>query len=109
MKKRKLGTTDIEISEIGLGTNYVGGHNMYENIDEDEGIRILPDIIPAREDRRRAAVRLGARIEQDAGQGEFDRPVDAIAADPIGLVVPFFVFGQRRTGGDHAHTRTSND
>ena len=41
MKTRKLGSTDIDITEIGLGTNYMGGHNLYENVDEAEGIRIV--------------------------------------------------------------------
>lgn len=41
MKTRKLGSTDIQITEIGLGTNYVGGHTLYEKIDEDEGVRIV--------------------------------------------------------------------
>ena len=41
MKTRKLGNTDIDITEIGLGTNYMGGHNLYENVDEAEGIRIV--------------------------------------------------------------------
>ena len=41
MKKRTLGQSGIEITEIGLGTNYVGGHNLYENVNEEEGIRIV--------------------------------------------------------------------
>ena len=41
MKKRLLGQSGIEITEIGLGTNYVGGHNLYENVDEAEGIRLV--------------------------------------------------------------------
>jgi aryl-alcohol dehydrogenase-like predicted oxidoreductase len=41
MKTRKLGTSDIEITEIGLGTNYIGGHNLYEGVDEKEGVRIV--------------------------------------------------------------------
>jgi len=40
MKTRILGNSGIEISEIGFGTNYIGGHNLYENVDEDEGIRL---------------------------------------------------------------------
>lgn len=41
MQKRKLGDSDIEITEIGLGTNYIGGHNLYESVDEAAGIRII--------------------------------------------------------------------
>jgi myo-inositol catabolism protein IolS len=41
MKTRTLGNSGIEITEIGFGTNYVGGHNLYENVDEDEGVRLV--------------------------------------------------------------------
>jgi myo-inositol catabolism protein IolS len=41
MKTRKLGLSDIDISCIGLGTNYVGGYGLYDNIDEDEGVRLV--------------------------------------------------------------------
>ena len=41
MIKRKLGRTGIEITEIGLGTNYVGGHNLYQTVDESEGLRLV--------------------------------------------------------------------
>lgn len=41
MKTRTLGSSGIDITEIGFGTNYIGGHNLYENVDEDEGIRLV--------------------------------------------------------------------
>ena len=41
MKTRKLGHTGIDITEIGLGTNYTGGHNLYEDVDEDQGVRLV--------------------------------------------------------------------
>ena len=41
MKNRKLGQSEIDISTIGLGTNYVGGHNLYVDVDEDEGVRLV--------------------------------------------------------------------
>jgi myo-inositol catabolism protein IolS len=41
MKTRMLGQSGIEISTIGLGTNYVGGHNLYVGVDEDEGVRLV--------------------------------------------------------------------
>jgi myo-inositol catabolism protein IolS len=41
MHNRPLGTSGIQISTIGLGTNYVGGHNLYADIDEDEGVRLV--------------------------------------------------------------------
>lgn len=41
MRTRKLGQSGIDISTIGLGTNYVGGHNLYVGVDEDEGVRLV--------------------------------------------------------------------
>ncbi len=45
MRTRKLGQSDIDISCIGLGTNYVGGHNLYVGVDEDEGVRLVKQAI----------------------------------------------------------------
>lgn len=33
----KLGKTDLQVNPIGLGTNAVGGHNIYPNLDEEAG------------------------------------------------------------------------
>ena len=41
MQARKLGQSGIDISCIGLGTNYVGGHGIYADIDEAEGVRLV--------------------------------------------------------------------
>ncbi|NLH50578.1 MAG: aldo/keto reductase [Myxococcales bacterium] len=41
MKKRKLGTTEIYVTEIGLGTNAVGGHNLYDNLSEERGVALV--------------------------------------------------------------------
>ncbi|MDF1593507.1 MAG: aldo/keto reductase [Desulfobacterales bacterium] len=41
MKLNKLGNSDIAITEIGFGTNYIGGHNLYESVDEQNGIQLL--------------------------------------------------------------------
>ena len=41
MNIRKLGQSGIDITTIGLGTNYVGGHNLYVGVDEDEGVRLV--------------------------------------------------------------------
>lgn len=37
MKFRKLKNTDIIVSEIGLGTNAVGGHNLFNDLNEESG------------------------------------------------------------------------
>ena len=41
MQMRQLGRSGIEITALGLGTNYVGGHNLYKDVDEDEGVRLV--------------------------------------------------------------------
>ena len=41
MKTRALGTSGLEVTEIGLGTNAVGGHNLYEGIRDDDGTALV--------------------------------------------------------------------
>jgi aryl-alcohol dehydrogenase-like predicted oxidoreductase len=41
MKKRRLGKTDLLVSEISLGAAGVGGHNLYLNIDETESVATI--------------------------------------------------------------------
>lgn len=36
-KLAKLGKSNIEVNPIGLGTNAVGGHNLYPNLNEEQG------------------------------------------------------------------------
>ncbi|QAS53517.1 aldo/keto reductase [Halobacillus litoralis] len=36
-KKTHLGKSDLVVNPIGLGTNAVGGHNIYPNLDEEAG------------------------------------------------------------------------
>lgn len=36
-KQVQLGKTDLSVNPIGLGTNAVGGHNLYPNLDEEAG------------------------------------------------------------------------
>jgi len=45
MKTRRLGHSPINITEIGLGTNYIGGHNLYDAVDEDQGIRLVQQAV----------------------------------------------------------------
>ncbi|WP_158734592.1 aldo/keto reductase [Alteribacillus sp. YIM 98480] len=37
MKKVQIGKTDLRVNPIGLGTNAVGGHNLYNDLDEEKG------------------------------------------------------------------------
>lgn len=39
--KTRLGRTELQVNPIGLGANAIGGHNIYENIDEAVSKRIL--------------------------------------------------------------------
>lgn len=41
MKYATLTGTDLKVSVIGLGTNAVGGHNLFENLNESEGIDLV--------------------------------------------------------------------
>ena len=35
--KVQLGKSDVKVFPIALGTNAVGGHNLYPNLDEEQG------------------------------------------------------------------------
>ncbi|KML03981.1 aldo/keto reductase [Bacillus stratosphericus] len=41
MKKVTLGRTDLQVNPIGLGTNAVGGHNLFPNLSEDAGWELV--------------------------------------------------------------------
>lgn len=41
MNKKRLGTSDVFITPIRLGTNAVGGHNLYPHLDEAEGKELV--------------------------------------------------------------------
>lgn len=45
MQKIKLKKTDIDISRIGLGTNAVGGHNLYSALDESQGRALVREAL----------------------------------------------------------------
>jgi myo-inositol catabolism protein IolS len=40
-KQTRIGKTDLLVNPIGLGTNAVGGHNLYPNLDEEAGKELV--------------------------------------------------------------------
>lgn len=45
MKYTKLQKAGLNISRLGLGTNAVGGHNLYANVNEEEGKQLVEEAI----------------------------------------------------------------
>jgi myo-inositol catabolism protein IolS len=41
IKKRRIGRTDLEVTEIGLGTNAVGGSNLFDGLNDEDGIAVV--------------------------------------------------------------------
>ncbi|GCF94048.1 oxidoreductase [Enterococcus florum] len=41
MTEVKIGKTEVYASKLGLGTNAVGGHNLYPNLDENVGKEVI--------------------------------------------------------------------
>jgi myo-inositol catabolism protein IolS len=37
LEKTRIGKTDLYVNQIGLGTNAVGGHNLFQNLNEETG------------------------------------------------------------------------
>ena len=40
-EKVQLGKSDVKVNPIALGTNAVGGHNLYNNLDEEQGKEVV--------------------------------------------------------------------
>ncbi|PLS08530.1 aldo/keto reductase [Neobacillus cucumis] len=40
-KQVRIGKTDLYVNPIGLGTNAVGGHNLFQNLDEEAGRELV--------------------------------------------------------------------
>ncbi|UJL47368.1 aldo/keto reductase [Virgibacillus sp. NKC19-16] len=47
VKKVKIGKSDLYVNPIGLGTNYIGGHNLYPGTDDNAGKQLVKDAINA--------------------------------------------------------------
>jgi myo-inositol catabolism protein IolS len=41
MKQNRLGGTDLRVSEVGLGTTGIGGHNLFVNLDEVDSVAAI--------------------------------------------------------------------
>lgn len=41
VEKTRIGKTDLKVNKIGLGTNAVGGHNIYPNLNEETGKEVV--------------------------------------------------------------------
>lgn len=41
----RIGTTDLLVTPIGLGTNKVGGHNLFPNLNDEEGKAIVREAL----------------------------------------------------------------
>ncbi|MFD2705524.1 aldo/keto reductase [Salibacterium lacus] len=44
-KETTLGRSDVTVHPIGVGTNAVGGHNIYPNLDEEQGKKVVHDAL----------------------------------------------------------------
>ncbi|MCY8402524.1 aldo/keto reductase [Bacillus sonorensis] len=45
MKKVRMGKSDLHVFPIGLGTNAVGGHNLYPNLNEETGKELVREAL----------------------------------------------------------------
>ena len=95
----KLGKTDIKVNPIGLGTNAVGGHNLYPNLDEEQG----KDVV-------RAAIENGVTLLDTAfiyGPGRSEELVGEVVKEYNREDVVIATKGAHYFDGDE--TKLSND
>ncbi|MGW8459236.1 aldo/keto reductase [Bacillus atrophaeus] len=45
MQKTRIGKSDLQVFPIGLGTNAVGGHNLYPDLNEEAGKELLREAL----------------------------------------------------------------
>ncbi len=105
MNRRQLGQSGIEISCIGLGTNYVGGHNLYTNVDEDEGVRLVQQALDSGITHIDTADAYGfGRSEELVGKAITGRRDEVVLASKGGIL-----FGDHGTGAsnDAAYLRAA--
>ena len=103
MNTRKLGQSTIDISTIGLGANYVGGHNLYKTVDEDEGVRLVQRAIDLGANHIDTADAYGfGRSEELVGKALAGRRDDVVLATKGGVM--FGEFG-KGVNNDPAYLR----
>lgn len=45
MQKTRIGKSDLQVFPIGLGTNAVGGHNLYPDLNEEAGKELVREAL----------------------------------------------------------------
>ncbi|MCL1632856.1 aldo/keto reductase [Sporolactobacillus sp. CPB3-1] len=73
MKKVKIGKSQVETAPLGLGTNKVGGHNLFPDLSESDGRQVV-----------RAALESGIQLLDTAfmyGKGRSEELIGEVIAD----------------------------
>lgn len=98
MKTRKLGQSNIDLSVMGLGTNYVGGHNLYVGVDEKEGVRLVKQAMDCGITHLDTADAYGfGRSEELVGEAIAGRRDEVVLATKGGIL-----FGEHGSGADNS-------
>jgi len=98
MDTEKLGQSSIELSTIGLGTNYVGGHNLYANVDEEQGVRLVERAVELGITHLDTADAYGfGRSEELVGKAIEGNRDSVVLASKGGIL-----FGEHGTGANNA-------
>ncbi len=97
MHARTLGQSGINLSAMGLGTNYVGGHNLYVDVSEDDGVRLVQRAIDLGINHLDTADAYGfGRSEELVGKAIAGRRDEVILATKGGIL-----FGEYGKGFDN--------
>ncbi len=98
MQTRALGRSGQDITVIGLGTNYVGGHNLYDHVDEAEGVRLVQRAVDLGVNFIDTADVYGhGRSEELVGKALAGRRDEVVVATKGGIL-----FGEGRSGADNS-------
>ncbi|NDL66988.1 aldo/keto reductase [Anaerotalea alkaliphila] len=104
MRFVELKKAGIDISVVGLGTNFVGGHNLYNNVSEDAGIRLTKTALELGINYFDTADAYGlGRSEELLGQVLKGRRSEAVVATKGGI--QWFEDGSTRMNNRPAYLR----